>query len=175
MNKEIFCTVHNSDFPCIYCEVEIAARKAGVSLEDYKKLSVDEREKLAHSGDFDTAAIAKAKEEMDKCECNYHLGMGPNLKCPIHGSEYTSTIEKIDVSEYVDKQSIGRALRGKSKEELLIIRRASILQIESRIYGMVAENSKYASREDNYIPYDEDSFMECSNEIGKIIETIRNG
>jgi len=21
-----------------------------------------------------------------KCHCNYHLGMGPNLQCPVHGS-----------------------------------------------------------------------------------------
>jgi len=20
-----------------------------------------------------------------KCECNYHLGMGPNMLCPVHG------------------------------------------------------------------------------------------
>ena len=23
----------------------------------------------------------------DKCECNYDLGMGPNLKCPVHGND----------------------------------------------------------------------------------------
>lgn len=21
-----------------------------------------------------------------KCRCNYHLGMGPNLQCPVHGT-----------------------------------------------------------------------------------------
>jgi hypothetical protein len=25
---------------------------------------------------------------MSKCSCNYHLGMGPNLKCPSHGGKY---------------------------------------------------------------------------------------
>jgi len=25
-----------------------------------------------------------------ECKCNYHLGMGPNLKCPVHGEHGVS-------------------------------------------------------------------------------------
>ena len=28
---------------------------------------------------------------MTECRCNYHLGMGPNLRCPVHGGEQASS------------------------------------------------------------------------------------
>lgn len=26
-------------------------------------------------------------KRIDTCECNYHLGLGPNLQCPVHGAD----------------------------------------------------------------------------------------
>lgn len=35
----------------------------------------------------DNPLVARDMNDRDifKCHCNYHLGMGPNLLCPVHG------------------------------------------------------------------------------------------
>lgn len=38
---------------------------------------------------------------MSECKCNYHLGMGPNLKCPKHGDKNWKQITGKD-STYSD-------------------------------------------------------------------------
>ena len=41
-------------------------------------------------------------EQEEKCECNWHLGMGPNLKCKVHGPSdgQPKPIKSIDEYEW---------------------------------------------------------------------------
>lgn len=39
-----------------------------------------------------------------KCECNYHLGMGPNLLCPIHGKKKEAKMKLLLQVTLTDEQ-----------------------------------------------------------------------
>ncbi len=158
-----FCEVHNHQkHPCPYCKIEVEAAKAGLTTEQYK-----------NRGSIDKAAIAKAKEDMDNCKCSWHLGMGPNLKCPVHGEDkYNPGIEKFDMSEYeFGGQAFGRGLRTKSKEELLAISNIRAMEIQARMFGMVSENNRRTQFGDTPA-YSEYDFQLLSEEFNEIIKDI---